>query len=227
MTRLRHHYSQVTLAFALLSFCNLSLAEIQTRTNNNGNPLTAQARLNFELNIGKFMFFRVGAGSAYTGAASGTGPTASASVSTVTLNVTPSIPATPTTPANGTNSVSWNGAAPSFLTSAPVSVPVEIRSNAGQVKITGELTTPLTSGSNSIAMTDLVFTSNVAVLPAPQIPNTGASAATFATLGGAGTAAAPTLLTYQTANWSYQYNSTTPPPAGAYSGVITYTASAP
>lgn len=187
-------------------------------TNNNGTQaVSATARLDFTLNIGKFIFFRVGTG-AY--------PTASSTVDTVTLNTTPSIPAGGITPANGnTTSVNWNGAAPTFsvTTSSNTVVPVEVSSNAGQISLRATVTTPLVSSSNTIPMSQIMVTSSDAAnLPAPLIPDSGQGAA----VNVAGTSFS-NLVTARSANWTFAYNALTSPTAGTYSGQITFTASSP
>lgn len=190
--------------------------------------MTVQARLEFAIRIDKFIFLRVGTGGSFTGAESGTGPAANGTVDTVSFTASATIPAVPTAATNGVNKpVNWSGGAPTFTASAPVTLPVEVRSNAGQVRITGQATTPLTSGSNTIPMTAIAITSSSAQLPAPVVPATGVSPAVNVAVGGAGTAAAPTLLTYRTANWTFAYTPSASVPAGVYNGQITFTASAP
>lgn len=195
-------------------------AEQQTTTapNNNGTQaVSATARLDFTLNIGKFLFFRVGTG-AY--------PTASSTVDTVTFNTTPTIPAGAVTPATGNNTgVNWNGAAPTFsvTTSSNTVLPVEVRSNAGQISLRATATMPLTSGTNTIPMSQIVVTSSdTANLPAPLIPDSGQGAA----VNVAGTSFS-NLVTNRSANWTFNYNLLTSPAAGTYSGQITFTASSP
>ena len=193
-----------------------------------GAPISASASLNFAVNIDKFIFLRVGTGGSFTGAESGTGPAANGTIDTVSFTTSASIPAVPTAATNGVNKpVNWSGGAPTFTASAPVVLPVEVRSNAGQVRITGQATTPLSSGSNTIPMTAISITSSSAQFPAPVVPATGVSPAVNVAVGGAGTTAAPTLLTYRTANWTFTYTPSAATPAGVYNGQITFTASAP
>lgn len=191
--------------------------------------VTASARLDFTLNIEKMIFLRVGAGGSHSGGASGAGPAASGTVTTVALNLTPSIPAGATVPVAGNNQgVNWSAALPTFLVTTPVVVPVEVRSNAGQVKIAGQVTTPLTSGSNTIPMSSISITSSDAAnLPAPVLPNSGTGSPVNVAPGGSGTAAAPTLLTYRSANWSFGFTPSASPSAGTYNGSVTFTATAP
>jgi hypothetical protein len=188
--------------------------------------VSAAARLDFTLNIERMIFLRVGAGGSQSGGTSGSGPAASGSVSTVTLSVTPSIPAGSTTPLPGSNQgVAWNGTAPGFLAAAPVVVPVEVRSNAGAVRLSGQVTTPLTSGANTLPMSAItIVSSDAANLPAPSVPNSGPGATVNVATGGPGTAAAPGLLTQRSANWTFGLNPGASPAPGSYSGTVTFTA---
>lgn len=187
--------------------------------------VTARARLDFELNIEKMLFLRVGTGGSHSGGVSGTGPAASASVSEVTLNLTPLIPAGALTPLPGNNQpVAWNGAAPTFAAATPVVVPVEVRSNAGPVRISGQATTALTSGASTLPMSAItIVSSDAANLPAPTVPNSGPGPTVNVAPGGPGTAAAPAILTQRSANWTFGFTGATPAP-GSYNGTITFTA---
>jgi hypothetical protein len=199
-------------------------------TNTGTGTRTTSARLDFTINIDRMVFLRVGNGGAHAGGASGAGPAASGSVNSLSFGLGPmSIPGVPTSPVNGNNqTVNWNGGVPGYATPAAASLPVEVRSNAGQVRITAQVSAPLTNGSFIIPMSEIAITSsNVAQLPAPTVPDTGTGPAVNVALGGPGTAAAPTLLTYRTANWSFSYVPVTSPVAGNYSGQITFSASAP
>ena len=107
-------------------------------------------------------------------------------------------------------------------------LPVEVRSNAGTVSITAQATVPLSSGTFQIPLSEVIVTSSdPGNLPAPAIPDTGSGAAVTVATGGTGTGAAPTLLTYRTATWRFRYTPVTAPVAGAYTGQITFTATAP
>lgn len=194
----------------------LAWADQSTTTAPSLNPnqsVSASARLDFVLNIGKFIFFRVGTGAF---------PSASGTVDTVSFNAVPSIPAGAVVPASGNNTpVSWNGAAPTF-SAASTTLPVEVRSNAGQVSIRATASVPLTSGTNSIPLSQIVVTSSDANLPAPPVPNAGTGAA----VNVAGTAFS-NLVTSRSANWTFAYNPPAAPAAGIYTGQISFTASAP
>lgn len=176
--------------------------------------VSASARLDFIANINKFIFLRVGAG-AY--------PTASATVDTVTFALTASIPATAAVPVNSSNTiVSWNKVAPTFGTTGSTVLPVEVRSNAGQVTLQASATTPLTSGANTIPMSSLVIATSDVNLPAPVVPNAGIGASVNV-VGSSFT----NLVTTRAANWTFSYSNPTAPTAGIYTGQVTFTASAP
>lgn len=211
--------------------CSLVLAtgHAEQTTNTGGGNRATSARLDFTVNIDRMVFLRVGHGGAHAGGASGTGPAASGSVNELSFGLGPmSIPGVPAAAVDGNNqAVNWNGAAPGVATPAAASLPVEVRSNAGQVRITAQVSAPLTDGSFTIPMSEISITSSdVAQLPAPALPDTGTGTAVNVALGGPGTAAAPTLLTYRTASWSFSYVPVTTPVAGNYSGQITFSASA-
>lgn len=175
--------------------------------------VSASADLDFILNIGKFIFFRVGTGAF---------PTASATVDTVSLNPAATIPAGAVVAVPGNNTtVVWNGALPSFNAAAS-SLPVEVRSNAGVISIRATATTLLNSGANNIPLSQIVLTSSDANLPAPVVPNTGTGAAV-----NVATTAFSNLVTVRNANWTFTYNPLVTQRAGVYTGQISFTASSP
>ncbi|HSW16328.1 MAG TPA: hypothetical protein VLJ86_03820 [Ramlibacter sp.] len=175
-----------------------------------GNP--AGASLRFGINIDKFLYLRIG--------------TDGGSISTVSFNLTPSIPATPTTPTNGNNqAVNWNAVAPSFTVTPSGNVlPVEVRSNGGTVTLRAATTTALTSGSNTIPMSRITIASSDNALPAPPLADSGSGTSTSVT----GTAFG-NLVTLRSANWTFTYAPTPAqtPMAGTYTGQVTFTASVP
>ncbi|GAB2807469.1 hypothetical protein GCM10027276_05100 [Comamonas piscis] len=179
---------------------------------------TPAVALNFAIQIDKFLFFRIG---------DGAWPTPGGTTSQVGFTLSPSIPAVPTTPVNGNNTaVNWNGAAPTFSVAASGNVlPVEVRSNGGQVSVFATVTTALTSGSNTIPMNMVSITSSDAALPAPTLPATGTGTSVNISGGGAGTV--NSLVTMRTANWTFGYNSAISRTAGNYSGQLSFTASVP
>ncbi|QNK71514.1 hypothetical protein H7F35_09725 [Variovorax sp. PAMC26660] len=179
-------------------------------------PLTTgTVALNFTLAIDKFIFFRIG---------DGAWPTPGGTTSSVSFTVAPTIPGGPTTPTAGNNKpVNWSGAAPTLgVTPSGNILPVEVRSNAGQIGLHATVTTPLTNGAHTIPMSEITITSSDGNLPAPVIPVTGSGA----TVNVASTDATG-LVTLRTANWTFLYANLASRTAGTYLGVVTFTASSP
>lgn len=179
---------------------------------------TVSVDLNFQINIDKFIFFRIG---------DGVWPTPGGTPSQVNFTLTPAIPAVPTLPTAGNNTaVNWSGGAPSFSVAATGNVlPVEVRSNAGQVSLRATVSTALTSGANVIPMSQIAIISSDSQLPAPLVPNSGTGTAVIVAGGGAGTV--NSLVTLRSANWTFSYTAATTPAAGSYTGQLSFTASAP
>ena len=178
-------------------------------------PLSTGVNLDFTIAIDKFIFFRIG---------DGAWPTPGGTTSTVSFALTPSIPAVPTTPVAGNNTpVNWSGAAPSFgVTPSGNALPVEVRSNAGQITLRATATTPLANGANTIPLSEITIASSDANLPAPQIPNTGTGTA----VNVVGTAFA-NLVTQRTATWTFSYANLASRTAGTYTGHVTFSACSP
>lgn len=213
MRRLSCRLLMVLLAMGLLVM-QLAWADLQTTSTPASNPtqaVSASARLDFNLNIGKFIFFRVGTG-AY--------PATSSTVDTLAFSAVPSIPAAPV--AGNSAAVGWNGSAPVFASTTTSILPVEVRSNAGQVSLRASVSAPLSSGSGTIPMSGITITSNSSFLPAPPVPASGTGTAVNVT----GNSFA-NLVTQRSANWTFSYTGSGAPVAGQYSGEITFTASAP
>lgn len=206
-------------ARAALAACLVFLAgaaRAESDTDGGAGNLGATARLDFILNIGRFIFFRVGAG-AY--------PRTSAAVAAVGFTLQPSIPSVPTVPTVSGDSIAvpWSGAAPVFSPQpASESVAVDVRSNAGQISIRANVVSPLVSGANSIPLSQIVVGSTDAGLPAPAIPDTGTGAAVAVS----GTAFG-NLVTIRSADWTFSYNPPVLPPPGTYTGQISFTAVSP
>src|SRR5690606_17596612 len=198
----------------------------QTQAQGGGTSSTT-ARLHFDLAIDRMIYLRVGHGPSHAGTPSGAGPLRSRVISTAELTLAPAnIPGSATPPVNGSQQgANWNGSAPVYASSTAV-LPVEVRSNAGQVRIVAQTSGPAINtapgGPHPLPMSRFALTSDNASLPAPPIPNTGSGAAVLVAPGGAGTGAAPGLLTYRTANWTFQLTpSGSPVHAGVYTGQIT------
>ena len=196
------------------------LARAASQTVTGPLNLSAAVDLQFSIAIDKFMFLRIG---------DGAWPTPGGTVSTASFVVNPSIPAAPTTPTNGSNkAVNWSGAVPAFSVTASGNVlPVEVRSNAGQVRLYATVTTPLSNGAQTIPMSHLTVSSDQATLPAPVLPATGTG--TSVNVTGGGTGAINSLVTLRSANWTFALPASNAATyaAGQYSGQLTFTASAP
>ncbi|PWB14092.1 hypothetical protein DCO45_22400 [Comamonas sp. JNW] len=206
------------LPLVLTALCPAAQAGSATSGTGNLPRNTPAVALNFSIQIDKYVFFRIG---------DGAWPTPGGTTSQVGFNLSPTIPAVPITPINGNNTaVNWNGAAPTFAVTASGNVlPVEVRSNGGQVSVYATVTTPLTSGSNTIPMNMVSITSSDAALPAPTLPASGTGTSVNVTGGGTGTV--NSLVTIRTANWTFGYNSAISRTAGNYSGQLSFTASVP
>ena len=180
---------------------------------NGGGGGATNADLQFLVDIGKFLFFRVGTGGY---------PTASGTVDTVTLNPALVIPPGAVTASNGNNtSVDWNGVVPAFNTPS-VALPVEVRSNAGQVTLRATATALLNSGANNIPLSQILLTTSDANLPAPTIPNAGTGPAVNVVPSGS-----QNLVTLRAATWTFSYTPVITQRAGQYNGQVTFTASSP
>jgi hypothetical protein len=179
---------------------------------------TGRVALNFAIQIDKFVFFRLG---------DGAWPTPGGTTSSIGFTLSPSIPATPTTPAVGNNTaVNWSGTAPSFSVAASGNMlPVEVRSNGGQVSLRATVTTALTSGTHTIPMSEIVVSSSDTNLPAPVIPASGAGSTVLVTGGGSGTV--NSLVTVRNATWTFGFANSASWSAGNYSGQLQFTASVP
>ena len=176
---------------------------------------TGRVALNFAIQIDKFVFFRLG---------DGAWPTPGGTTSSIGFTLSPSIPATPTTPAVGNNTaVNWSGTAPSFSVAASGNMlPVEVRSNGGQVSLRATVTTALTSGTHTIPMSEIVVSSSDTNLPAPVIPASGAGSTVLVTSG-----TVNSLETVRNATWTFGFANSASWYAGNYSGQLQFTASTP
>jgi hypothetical protein len=189
-------------------------ADQSTASSSSNQAVTTQANLDFIINMGKFVFLRVGTG-AY--------PSASTTIDTVSFALSPTIPAGSVVPATGNNqSVAWSGAAPGNSVSAPTTLPVEIRGNVGSIRLSATATAPLTSGTNSIPLSQILIATSDSNLPAPTVPDSGVGPSV--TVSGTSFSG---LVTQRLANWTFSYVNSVTPVAGAYTGQITFTAASP
>ncbi|MGD9889090.1 MAG: hypothetical protein AB7S56_07485 [Halothiobacillaceae bacterium] len=204
----------------ILVFClpASALAESKTVTNLRFQPdraISTSVNLDFRITLNKFIFFRVGTGAF---------PNTSAVVDTVGFQLQPSIPAGGVTPNDGNNiGVAWDGQAPSFSTQASNNVvPVDVRSNAGQVSIRASVVNALSNGTETIPMSNISVTSSDANLPAPPIPDSGSGAAVNVTATSFGD-----LVTNRQAEWTFNYGGSGNISSGTYNGQLLFTASTP
>lgn len=196
-----------------LVLAGLALPAAADQATKNGGNGTVSADLEFLVDIGKVLFFRVGTGGF---------PNASGTVDTVTLNPALVIPPGAVTAVDGNGTaVNWNGVVPAFTTPS-VALPVEVVSNAGQVTIKATATTPLTSGANTIPLSQILLSSSDVNLPAPLIPNAGTGTGVIVT-----PTSAQNLVTQRSATWTFSYTPVITQRAGQYNGQVTFTASSP
>jgi hypothetical protein len=167
--------------------------------------VSANARLDFAVTLGSFVSLQVGS--------------PGSTIDTVGFDLSSLAP--PTCTATPLPICFGNGTAVN-ATSNP-SLAVTVKSNGGQVNLKAQVVTALTSGANTIPMSQIVLSSSDATnLPAPVLPNTGTGAAVNVT---------PTAftgkVTDRTATWSFAYANTVSPAAGTYNGQVVFIATAP
>ncbi|RZL57249.1 MAG: hypothetical protein EOP70_04250 [Variovorax sp.] len=174
-------------------------------------PYAASARLDFRLTIDKFIYLRLG--------------NAGSGIDTVAFALVPSIPPVPTPPVAGNGvAVPWNGGAPAFgVVATGAAVGVEVRSNAGAVSLRTVVAAPLSSGVDTIPVTDVGIVSDNPDLPAPPMPASGSGTGAAVAVAGS---SQQNLVTERTATWTFTL-SAVGRPAGVYTGQIAFTASAP
>jgi hypothetical protein len=173
----------------------------------------AQAHVDFQITIPKYLYLRVGTGSAY--------PTTLANNTAVDL--VQFAPAAGTV-GNGTAVAGTGGDLTGGVETAA------ILSNSGNVTLNATATGALSDGAgDTIAFTQISTTASTltsaTALPAPVLAN-GTSANVVLT-------APASKIIVQDAKWTYSYLNTVNPPAGTYGGVnvnngrVTYTATMP
>jgi hypothetical protein len=188
------------VALAVGLACGNAVAESTYGYNSAGTgTVTATARVNLSVTVPKLILLRVGS--------------ANTTVDTLSWTVGASIPAVPTSPVNGNNTgVNWDGTAPSLTASAsPAALSVFAWTNAAA----GTINCALGAWSATGGPTNANFTVAVTgTLPHPGA-NLGACAST-----------AFGSNTLATGTWTYSLGGTPGSwAAGAYTNVITYTAS--
>jgi hypothetical protein len=165
-----------------------------------GSPLTTTARVDFQIQIPKFVSLQVGVAGLNN-------------LNTITFAPTTTELAN-LTPVNGTGG---NSGASGVL--------VNVRGNNGQVQLIASTTGPLSNGTDFIPWSQITTVSSAAgALPAPSPSITdvgpGTPVAVTANLAGG-------KVTNQAATWTYQFLNNQVAPVGTYNGQVTYTASMP
>ncbi|MEJ2059764.1 MAG: hypothetical protein P8Y64_04680 [Gammaproteobacteria bacterium] len=187
----------IILSAALAMATVPGIAAAQSTSATGGGALNASAKLDFQVVVPAFLYFRVG--------------TAGATIDQIGFNV-PGANVGDGTAVAGTGGDAGGGA-----------VNVVLRSNAGQVTITptNNSASGLSDGAgNNISWSDITATSSDSNLPTPTLSNAGGTAVQ-PTLNGASS------VTTRTATWTYSYANNSVVPAGTYTGQVTYTAATP
>ncbi len=165
----------------------------------------ASARLDFRVIVPRVLFLGVGTGAAAATLANNT------TIDTVTFDYSSNAAALGT------------GAAAGAITGNVV--PVRVVGNNGQITLTANTTGALTNGTaDTIPWSEITAVSNLAALPSPAIPLTGAGAASNVTLSSG------TKITDRSANWTFSYANSAVVAPGTYgttNGRVTYTAAMP
>jgi len=183
----------------VMALCYANPASAETAFDSGTGALSAAARLNFEIVIPRFVYFRVGQ--------------AGIGIDTVQFDPTAEQVA--------------EGTAGIVATSGSGDVSVSLVSNAGGVTITPTNNgsgNGLSDGgaiANYISYGQIDTSSNAGTLSAPALTNAGGTAVSI-------TPNINANVTNISATWTYTYNNpTNPPAAGNYTGQVTYTAATP
>lgn len=190
----------IVISLALASGTGLALAESTYGYSSTGTGVvTATARVNLSVTVPKLILLKVGS--------------SGATIDTLSWTTGFSIPATPTTPSVTANSagVVWDGTNPTVSTSAtPAAVPVAAWSNSTGSTVNC-LATAIAAGGPTLA--------NFTVASTGTLPHPGAN------LGACAATAAIAANTLVSSNWTYTLGGTPSTwLAGAYTSVVTYTA---
>ena len=199
-------------SIVILSIQAFPVAAEQTQSTTGSVQRTTIARLDFKVNIEKWVFFGIGDGTS----TSTSFPAASSNINSATLAVTPSGTFT-----NGNSlGISWNGSPPT-MTGSSAGLPVQITSNSGAVEVSATVHTSLTeAGSGAILpFSQVGISSSDANFPAPVIPDSGSGVAVAIPGSHSGG-----YVTKRNAIWTFSVSSPAAVPAGSFSGRVTFTA---
>jgi len=162
-----------------------------------GSPIQTTARVDFQIQIPKFLTLQVGS--------------AGATIDTITFAPT------------ATDLINLTAVDGTGGNSGASGVTTVVRGNNGTVSLSANTTAALSNGSGGFIDWTQITTdsSNSAGLPAPILVNgVGASVPVVANNAGG-------RVTNQTATWTYQFVNSVVAPQGTYTGQVTYTASMP
>lgn len=185
------------VAFAAILAVPFAAQAESTFVTGTGTPLTTNARVDFQIQIPKFLGLQVG------------------SLLTTVDQVT--FAPTATDLLNGSAVAGTGG------NLGGGAVTARVRGNNGNVSLTANTAAALSNGGgDTIPWTQITTaSSNAGGLPAPTLV-TGLSGSVAVTANLAGG-----RVTDQSANWTYSFLNSTVAPVGTYTGQVTYTASMP
>jgi len=185
--------SLVTAALVMAS-CAPAIVMAESNSVSSG-PLTANARLNLQVIIPTFLYFRVG---------------------TDTSGTVDQITFAPTDAQVGDNNALAGTGGDAALGSG---ANVAVRSNGGQITITENNdggVGGLGTGVGNISLSEITVTTTDGALNTPTLSDAGGNTSQPTLSGGS--------VTNRTAIWTYAYDNTTTPAGGTYDAEITYTA---
>lgn len=190
------------LATALLAATPL-VARAESTFTSGAGPLTATARLDFQVTIPKILLLQVGA---------------AGSINRIDFDL------------SGVPSVVGDGTAVGATAGSGDlgngTVTAILKGNNGNITLSSATTGALTNGAagDTISYSEIVASTSNAALPSPALADTGTTSATVAATG---------KVVNQTAQWTYKYANTAIMAPGVYGGTninnsrVTYTASMP
>lgn len=200
----RHGKYRLALAASAVLLASIAIAppaEAATAFDNSA-PYSASTTLNHRINYPRFLRFRVGA---------------AGGISLVNCNLN----AMAQNLGDGSDLACTGGDLGGGAST------VQVKSNAGQIRLTVTTTGALRSGANTIPYSEIRTATSNGSLPAPVLPAAGGTSASVNVALNAG------AVTDRSATWTYTFDNTTVYPAGTYGGVnvnrgrVTYTASSP
>ena len=200
------HWAPAVLCLTPL-LAGVAHADFNSKTAPHSHPraaVSASARLDFAVTLGSFLSLQVGS--------------PGATIDTVGFDLASL--ASPTCTATPLPICFGNGRPVDASTNR--SLGVTVKSNAGPVNLKAKVVSALTSGTNTIPMSQIVLVSDTTNLPAPTLPDTDTGTAVNI---------APTAfggrVTHRSANWKFSFANTVATTAGSYTGQVMFIATAP